>query len=65
VPHAFEVRCDPGVIEVIASPIGIRLTTARAFCQLFDDSDLPLQKAEVRALANILSSDAERYQAGK
>ncbi|MNI63615.1 hypothetical protein D3C73_1189980 [compost metagenome] len=53
------------VVEAIASPIGISLATARAVGQLFDDSDLSLQKAQVRALANVLSRGGERYQAGK
>ncbi|MNY80011.1 hypothetical protein D3C86_2208880 [compost metagenome] len=63
--HALEVRCEPMVVEAIASPIGISLATARAVGQLFDDSDLSLQKAQVRALANVLSRGGERYQAGK
>ncbi|MOA63316.1 hypothetical protein D3C78_1889990 [compost metagenome] len=51
----LEVCYEPRVVEVIASSIGIDMATARAHCQLFDDSDLLLHKAQVRALANVLS----------
>ncbi|MNT74271.1 hypothetical protein D3C72_2130780 [compost metagenome] len=40
--HALEIRCEPRIVEAIASPFGIGSAAMRAVGQLFYGSDLPL-----------------------
>lgn len=61
VPHALQVRSQPGIVEAITNSVSTGSAATSSIGQQLDGIDLPLHQAKIRIFTNVLSEGAKWY----